>query len=49
MVSEDCYHKLVIQQVAVEDEGTYSIRVGEHTSKAELMVEGRERGYFVFC
>ncbi|XP_046886415.1 obscurin-like protein 1a isoform X2 [Hypomesus transpacificus] len=41
MVSEDCYHKLVIQQVAVEDEGTYSIRVGEHTSKAKLMVEAQ--------
>lgn len=41
LVSEDCCHKLIIQQVAVEDEGTYSIRVGEHTSKAKLMVEAQ--------
>ncbi|XP_028999000.1 obscurin-like protein 1a [Betta splendens] len=36
---DGCSHKLVIQEVAVEDEGTYSITVGEHTSKAKLMVE----------
>uniref|UniRef100_A0A3B4VJT8 Obscurin like cytoskeletal adaptor 1a n=1 Tax=Seriola dumerili TaxID=41447 RepID=A0A3B4VJT8_SERDU len=36
---DGCSHKLVIQQVSVEDEGTYSIEVGEHTSKAKLMVE----------
>uniref|UniRef100_A0A3B5MSE5 Obscurin like cytoskeletal adaptor 1a n=1 Tax=Xiphophorus couchianus TaxID=32473 RepID=A0A3B5MSE5_9TELE len=39
IITEDCSHKLVIHQVAVEDEGTYSIEVGEHTSKAKLMVE----------
>ncbi|KAM7375287.1 hypothetical protein PAMA_014403 [Pampus argenteus] len=38
---DDCCHKLVIQQVAMEDEGTYSIEVGEHTSKAKLMVEAQ--------
>ncbi|XP_037102047.1 obscurin-like protein 1a [Syngnathus acus] len=39
---DGCYHKLVIQQVAVEDEGTYSIEVGEHISEAKLMVEAQE-------
>ncbi len=41
MLTDGCTLKLVIQQVAVEDEGTYSIMVGEHTSKAKLMVEGK--------
>nr|XP_020476185.1 obscurin-like protein 1 [Monopterus albus] len=39
ILADGCSHKLVIQQVAVEDEGTYSIEVGEHTSQAKLMVE----------
>ncbi|CAM9153962.1 unnamed protein product, partial [Lampetra planeri] len=38
---DGCSHKLVIQQVSVEDEGTYSIEVGEHTSKAKLLVEAQ--------
>lgn len=37
---DGCSHKLVIQQVSAEDEGTYSIEVGEHTSRAKLLVEG---------
>uniref|UniRef100_A0A8C2WTQ6 Obscurin like cytoskeletal adaptor 1 n=1 Tax=Cyclopterus lumpus TaxID=8103 RepID=A0A8C2WTQ6_CYCLU len=37
---DGCSHKLVIRQVAVEDEGTYSVEVGEHTCTAKLMVEG---------
>lgn len=41
MLADGCSLKLVIQQVAMEDEGTYSIEVGEHTSKAKLMVEGK--------
>lgn len=41
IIHEGCYHKLVIQQVALEDEGTYSIEVGEHTSIAKLMVEAQ--------
>uniref|UniRef100_A0A673FZ41 Obscurin like cytoskeletal adaptor 1a n=1 Tax=Sinocyclocheilus rhinocerous TaxID=307959 RepID=A0A673FZ41_9TELE len=40
IIQEGCYHKLVIHQVALEDEGTFSIEVGEHTSTAKLMVEG---------
>lgn len=44
ILADSCSHKLVIQQVAVEDEGTYSITVGEHTSKAKLMVEGKLNG-----
>uniref|UniRef100_A0A671LFM5 Obscurin-like protein 1 n=1 Tax=Sinocyclocheilus anshuiensis TaxID=1608454 RepID=A0A671LFM5_9TELE len=40
IIQEGCYHKLVIHQVALEDEGTYSIEVGEHSSTAKLMVEG---------
>ncbi|XP_049426226.1 obscurin-like protein 1a [Epinephelus fuscoguttatus] len=41
ILADGCCHKLVIQQVAVEDEGTYSIEVGEHKSKAKLMVEAQ--------
>lgn len=41
ITADGCTHKLVIHQVAVEDEGIYSIEVGEHTSKAKLMVEGK--------
>lgn len=41
MLADGCSLKLVIQQVSVEDEGTYSIEVGEHTSKAKLMVEAQ--------
>ncbi|KAM8871723.1 obscurin-like protein 1a [Synchiropus picturatus] len=38
---DDCTHKLVIKQVELEDEGTYSIEVGEHISKAKLLVEAQ--------
>lgn len=41
MLADGCCLKLVIQQVAPEDEGTYCVMVGEHTSKAKLMVEGK--------
>ncbi|XP_008282358.1 obscurin-like protein 1a [Stegastes partitus] len=41
ILADGCCHKLVIQQVVVEDEGTYSIEVGEHTCKAKLMVEAQ--------
>ncbi|KAF4112061.1 hypothetical protein G5714_006856 [Onychostoma macrolepis] len=41
IIQEGCYHKLVIHQVALEDEGTYSIEVGEHTCTAKLMVEAQ--------
>uniref|UniRef100_A0A3Q1FZP8 Obscurin-like protein 1 n=1 Tax=Acanthochromis polyacanthus TaxID=80966 RepID=A0A3Q1FZP8_9TELE len=41
ILTDGCCHKLVIQQVAVEDEGTYSVEVGEHTSKAKLLVEAQ--------
>ncbi|KTG01853.1 hypothetical protein cypCar_00017644, partial [Cyprinus carpio] len=41
IIQEGCYHKLVIHQVALEDEGTYSIEVGEHISTAKLMVEAQ--------
>ncbi|XP_017282419.1 obscurin-like protein 1a isoform X2 [Kryptolebias marmoratus] len=41
ITADGCTHKLVIHQVAVEDEGAYSIEVGEHTSKAKLMVEAQ--------
>nr|XP_015214696.1 PREDICTED: obscurin-like protein 1 isoform X6 [Lepisosteus oculatus] len=37
--SEGCYRKLVIHQVALSDEGVYSVEVGEHKSSAKLMVE----------
>lgn len=41
IVADGCTHKLIITEVAVEDEGTYSVEVGEHTSKAKLMVEAQ--------
>ncbi|KAF7230095.1 obscurin-like protein 1a [Nothobranchius furzeri] len=41
ILEDGCIHKLVIQQATVEDEGTYMIEVGEHTSKAKLMVEAQ--------
>lgn len=43
IVADGCSHKLVIHQVDVEDEGTYSIEVGEHTSQAKLLVEGKTK------
>ncbi|XP_077422211.1 obscurin-like protein 1a [Vanacampus margaritifer] len=42
LLVDGCCHKLVIQEVEVEDEGTYSIEVGEHISQAKLMVEAQE-------
>uniref|UniRef100_A0A672M6N7 Obscurin-like protein 1 n=1 Tax=Sinocyclocheilus grahami TaxID=75366 RepID=A0A672M6N7_SINGR len=39
--SEGCYRKLVIPQVLLEDEGTYSVQVGNYTSSAKLTVEGK--------
>lgn len=41
ILDDGCSLKLVIQEVAVKDEGTYSVEVGEHTSTAKLMVEGK--------
>lgn len=41
--SEGCYRKLVIQQVLLEDEGTYSVQVGNYTSSAKLTVEGEAK------
>ncbi|KAL1022128.1 hypothetical protein UPYG_G00022490 [Umbra pygmaea] len=39
--SDGCYHKLTIQEATVEDEGSYSIEVGEHRSTAKLLVEAQ--------
>uniref|UniRef100_A0A673B5N5 Obscurin-like protein 1 n=1 Tax=Sphaeramia orbicularis TaxID=375764 RepID=A0A673B5N5_9TELE len=39
--SEGCYRKLIIQQVALDDEGTYSVQVGDYTCSAKLTVEGK--------
>ncbi|XP_072253989.1 obscurin-like protein 1 [Leuresthes tenuis] len=39
--SEGCYRKLIIQQVALDDEGTYSVQVGEFTCSAKLTVEAQ--------
>uniref|UniRef100_A0A8C6SFW8 Obscurin-like protein 1 n=1 Tax=Neogobius melanostomus TaxID=47308 RepID=A0A8C6SFW8_9GOBI len=41
--SEGCTRKLIIQQVALEDEGTYSVQVGESSCSAKLTVEGTTR------
>lgn len=40
ITNDGCCHRLIIHQVALEDEGTYSVEVGEHISTAKLMVEG---------
>ncbi|XP_047227172.1 obscurin-like protein 1 isoform X2 [Girardinichthys multiradiatus] len=37
--SEGCYRKLILQQVALEDDGTYSVQVGDYTCSAKLTVE----------
>ncbi|XP_018538688.1 LOW QUALITY PROTEIN: obscurin-like protein 1 [Lates calcarifer] len=39
--SEGCYRKLIIQQVALDDEGMYSVQVGEYTCSAKLTVEAQ--------
>ncbi|XP_062420906.1 obscurin-like protein 1 isoform X3 [Pungitius pungitius] len=39
--SEGCYRKLILQQVVLDDEGTYSVQVGEHSCSAKLTVEAR--------
>ncbi|XP_047193065.1 obscurin-like protein 1 isoform X11 [Scophthalmus maximus] len=39
--SEGCYRKLIIQHVALDDEGLYSVQVGEHTCSATLTVEAQ--------
>ncbi|XP_062258666.1 obscurin isoform X2 [Platichthys flesus] len=39
--SEGCYRKLIIQQVALHDEGMYSVQVGEHSCSAKLTVESQ--------
>ncbi|CAJ1078774.1 obscurin-like isoform X15 [Xyrichtys novacula] len=39
--SEGCYRKLIIQEVALRDEGTYSVQVGEHSCSAKLTVEAQ--------
>lgn len=41
--SEGCYRKLIIQQVEIEDKGTYSVQVGEYTCSAKLTVEGKSK------
>eukprot|EP00066_Takifugu_rubripes_P003816 XP_003966706.1 PREDICTED: obscurin-like protein 1 [Takifugu rubripes] len=41
ILDDGCSLKLVIQEVVVEDEGTYSVEVGEHTCTAKLMVEAQ--------
>ncbi|CAL9689685.1 unnamed protein product [Knipowitschia caucasica] len=39
--SEGCNRKLIIQQVALEDEGEYSVQVGEDSCSARLSVEAQ--------
>ncbi|XP_078118989.1 obscurin-like protein 1 [Sander vitreus] len=39
--SEGCYRKLIIQQVVLDDEGMYSVQVGEYTCSAKLTVEAK--------
>ncbi|XP_053185183.1 obscurin-like protein 1 [Scomber japonicus] len=39
--SEGCYRKLIIQQVVLEDEGMYSVQVGEYSCSAKLTVEAQ--------
>ncbi|KAM6955926.1 obscurin isoform 4-T4 [Lycodopsis pacificus] len=39
--SEGCYRKLILQQVVLDDEGTYSVQVGEYSCSAKLTVEAQ--------
>ncbi|XP_037645160.1 obscurin-like protein 1 isoform X3 [Sebastes umbrosus] len=39
--SEGCYRKLILQQVLLDDEGMYSVQVGEYTCSAKLTVEAQ--------
>ncbi|XP_056144843.1 obscurin-like protein 1 [Lampris incognitus] len=39
--SEGCYRKLIIQQVTLDDEGVYSVQVGDYTCSANLTVEAQ--------
>ncbi|XP_056889221.1 obscurin-like isoform X3 [Takifugu flavidus] len=39
--SEGGYRKLIIQQVALDDAGTYSVQVGEYSCSAKLTVEAQ--------
>ncbi|XP_068427905.1 obscurin-like protein 1 [Clinocottus analis] len=39
--SEGCYRKLILQQVVLGDEGTYSVQVGEYSCSAKLTVEAQ--------
>ncbi|XP_057709171.1 obscurin-like protein 1 isoform X4 [Corythoichthys intestinalis] len=39
--SEGCYRKLIIQQVVLDDAGTYSMQVGQYTCSAKLTVEAQ--------
>ncbi|KAJ8003890.1 hypothetical protein DPEC_G00153090 [Dallia pectoralis] len=39
--SDGCYHKLTIHNATVEDEGSYTIEVGQHRSTARLLVEAQ--------
>ncbi|KAG7502171.1 obscurin 1 isoform X10 [Solea senegalensis] len=39
--SEGCYRKLIIQHVLLDDDGTYSVQVGECTCSAKLTVEAQ--------
>ncbi|KAK5921290.1 hypothetical protein CgunFtcFv8_025006 [Champsocephalus gunnari] len=41
--SEGCYRKLIMQQVALDDAGTYSVQVGEYTCSAKLTVEAQQQ------
>uniref|UniRef100_A0A3P9J2N7 Obscurin-like protein 1 n=1 Tax=Oryzias latipes TaxID=8090 RepID=A0A3P9J2N7_ORYLA len=45
--SEGCYRKLIIQQVVLDDEGQYSVQVGEYTCSATLTVAGKNLFYSV--
>lgn len=47
--SEGCYRKLIIQQVALDDEGMYSVQVGEYTCSAKLTVEGKRVQQNISC
>nr|XP_019945263.1 PREDICTED: obscurin-like protein 1 [Paralichthys olivaceus] len=44
--SEGCYRKLIIQQVVLDDEGIYSVQVGEHSCSAKLTVESKRLRYY---
>ena len=49
LLADGCSHRLVIQHVVLGDEGHYRVEVGDHSSEAQLLVEGTFIIIIIFC